>query len=174
MGGGVITGIIRGNIHELENFGFDANFTYNRGTFTGTTDGHGRISCSLYNKQVDPPREFRIGVSNGEQGNRRGFLSDGYSDGRDPFGWLSGGTKNFTVDGQTFSLYELSALNSSRNILEIKGNGRFNQLIIRLSDQEWLFNLPNGYYGSTADTVGFWNFMNSHIDQTVQITIRTP
>ena len=173
-GGGVITGIIRGNIHELENFGFDGNFTYNRGTFTGTTDGHGRISCSLYNKQVDPPREFRIGVSNGEQGNRRGFLSDGYSDGRDPFGWLSGGTKNFTVDGQTFSFYELSALNSSRNILEIKGAGRFNQLIIRLSDQEWLFNLPNGYYGSTADTVGFWNFMNSHIDQTVQITIRTP
>lgn len=171
------------------------NFTYTRGTLTPSTDGYGRlhgsaninrndwnpnidgvnrISGTMYNKPVDPPREFRIGVSNGEQGNRRGFLSDGYSDGRDPFGWLSGGTKNFTIDGRTFSLYELSALNSSRNILEIKGSATFSQLIVTLSGISFLFNLPNGRYGSCSDTQGMWNFFNSHIDQTLQITIRTP
>lgn len=173
------------------------NFSYSRGTFNGSNqadgrgrisgnlninrndwnpnqDGVNRISGNLYNKQVDPPREFRIGISNGEQGRRRGFLSDGYSDGRDPFGWLSGGTKNFTIDGKTFSLYELSALSSSRNILEIKGSATFSQLIVTLSGTSFLFNLPNGRYGSCSDTQGMWNFFDSHVDQTLQITIRTP
>lgn len=123
---------------------------------------------------TDPPRYFTIGTSNGEQGNRKGFLSDGYSDGRDPFGSLSGGTKAFNVDRQHFVLYELSALNSTKNILEIKDySAGFPKLIIRLGGTDFIFNMPNGHYGSCSDTVGFWNYMNSHSGQTVTIEMRT-
>lgn len=123
---------------------------------------------------TDPPRYFTIGTSNGEQGHRKGFLSDGYSDGRDPFGSLSGGTKAFNVDGQHFVLYELTALNSSRNIFEIKDySAGFPKMIIRLAGIDWVFNCPNGHYGSCSDTAGFWNFMIAHDGQTVTIEMRT-
>lgn len=152
------------------------NFGYSSGTFNGSNqpDGHGRISCTLNNRQIDPPREFRIGISNGEQGRRRGFLSDGFSDGRDPFGWVSGGTKEFSIDNKKFNLYELSALNNTTNILEIKGNSTFPQIIVTLSGTSFLFDLPNGRYGHCTDAQRMWDFFDSHVDQTLEIVMSTP
>lgn len=152
------------------------NFGYSQGTFDGSNqpDGHGRISCTVKNQQIDPPREFRIGISNGEQGRRRGFLSDGYSDSRDPFGWVSGGTKEFSIDNKKFNLYELSALNNTTNILEIKGSSTFPQIIVDLSGERFLFDLPNGRYGHCADAQRMWDFFDSHVDQTLEIVMSTP